>query len=130
MGTLVELIARLNWFERADELIRSVTGTASWRLAVPRACGWSGRDMEQLLRRHGVRIWGRNFDRHHLYFRVKLEQANWAEYLLWRRGIPVVSPPFNPMNRSYGLRHAPGSEPGASNRRQPNLIEDLLSRLF
>lgn len=108
---LLDLIPHLDWFERLDELLRFICGDESWRFCVPRSCGLSGREIEQLLQRHGVMIWGRNFSRDHLFFRVKLNQANWAEYLLWRRGIPADSRPFNTKNQSYGRRHYPGTEP-------------------
>ena len=97
---IVEALARLDWFERVDELAREIGGQRSWRFAVSRHCGWSGHQMEKMLKRYGVEIWGRNFDRSQLFFRVRLEQANWAEYLLWRHGIPVLGEPFNPQNRA------------------------------
>lgn len=88
--------------------------------------------MERLLRRHGVKIWDRDFTRECLTFRVKRRQANWAEYLLRRRGIPVLSQPFNPLNDEYARRHAPGSEPPT--RRQQHktsrgLLDDLIALL-
>jgi len=114
------------------EFAASVTGQNAWRFCVPRNCGWSGIEMERLLRRHGVTIWDRGFTPDCLTFCVKLRQANWAEYLLRRRGIPVVSRPFNPLNDEYARRHAPGSEPptGESrSRARGGLLDDLLSLL-
>lgn len=111
LADLIEMLAHLDWFERVDELARMMCGIRSWRFSIPRTCGWSGHHMEQMLRRYGIKIWGRNFNQSHLFFRVKLQQANWAEYLLWRNGIPVHSRPFNPQNRIYGMKHAPGSKP-------------------
>jgi hypothetical protein len=126
MEALLDLLAHLDWFERLDEYLRSARGVRSWRFCVPRDCGWSGHQIEKFLRRYGIRIWGRNFSREHLFFRVKLRQANWAEYLLRRRDIPVCGPLFNPLNAEYGVRHAPGSEPRPAARRA-TWIEKLLS---
>jgi hypothetical protein len=133
MNTLAEMIARLDLLERLDALARRLSGQRGWRIWVPRDCGWSGLEMEQLLDRYGVPVWDRGFTREHFVFRVKLRQANWAEYLLLRRGIPVVGQLFNPLNAEYGRRHAPGSEP--SQGKQPprfhhRLLEDLLSPLL
>jgi hypothetical protein len=111
MTILLELLAHLDWFERVDEFAKMLRGVRSWRFSVPRSGGWSGHRIEQMLRRYGIEIWGRNFNRSHLFFRVKLQQANWAEYLLWRNGIPVHSRPFNPQNRLYGSKHAPPPKP-------------------
>lgn len=111
------------------ELGASLTASNTWTLYVPRNCGWRGIDIERLLRRHGVKIWGRGFTNEYLTFRVKRRQANWAEYLLWRRGIPVYSHPFNPRNRLYAERHAPGSEPPLRGRRStsPGLLDRFRS---
>lgn len=99
MDAVLVFLARLDWFERVGELARWLIGIRSWRFAVPRACGYSGEDIERLLRSKGVSLWGRSFNRQHLFFRVKLRQANWTEYLLWHNGIPVTSKPYNPRNR-------------------------------
>jgi hypothetical protein len=115
-----------------DEFAASLTGRNAWRFYVPRDCGWSGIEMERLLKRHGVKIWDRGFTHDCLTFRVKLRQANWAEYLLRRRGIPVVSQPFNPLNDEYARRHAPGSEPPTGRRRsrpRRSLLDDLIALL-
>lgn len=114
------------------ELGACITGQNSWIIYVPCDSGWRGIEIERLLRRHGVTIWDRGFTRHCITFRVKRRQANWAEYLLWRRGIPVCSRPFNPRNRIYGQWHAPGSEPpsgGKRSRRRRGLLDDLVSFL-
>lgn len=156
MGTITDLIASLDWIDRVEGVVStfvnadwngayeragvpgllsefgaSVTGQNRWTIEVPRDCGWSGIEIERLLRRHGVKIWGRGFTPKTLRFYVKRRQANWAEYLLFRRGIPVVSRLFNPANVEYGERHAPGSEPPTSGRRrQPQSKGDLIDRLL
>jgi hypothetical protein len=110
----------------------SLTGRNAWRFYVPRDCGWSGIEMERLLQRYGVKIWDRDFTRDCLTFRVKRRQANWAEYLLRRRGIPVVSQPFNPRNEEYARWHAPGSEPPTGRRRSKqrhSLLDDIITLL-
>jgi hypothetical protein len=111
MSDLIDALASLNWIDRLDELLGDIQHGEHHKFFVPRDCGWSGWEMEQLLRRHGVTIWGRGFAPDCLYFSVKRRQANWAEYLLRRRGIPVVSRLVNPKNDEYAERHAPGSEP-------------------
>ena len=93
------------------ELVRTASGGGAWRFAVPRAGGLTGWEIEQMLAQYGVTIWGRWFDDEFLYFNVKEEQANWAEYLLKRRGVQVMTVPYNPLNDLYPQRHPPGSMP-------------------
>lgn len=135
---LISTFVNADWqgaFERGGlpgligETAASLTGRNTWHFYVPRDCGWSGVEMERLLRRHGVKIWDRGFTHDCLTFRVKRRQANWAEYLLRRRGIPVVSQPFNRLNDEYAHRHAPGSEP-PTGRRQPRSRQGLLDDLI
>ena len=94
-----------------QELVRTAVGSTAWRFHIPRQEELSGYEIEQMLARYGVRIWGRGFDSESIYFSVKQEQANWAEYLLKRRGISVVTRPYNPLNDLYPQRHPPGSMP-------------------
>ncbi len=111
------------------ECLASVVGSNAWTLSIQRNAGWSGLDAEELLRRHGVPVWGRWFIQDNLLFCVKKRQARWAEYLLMRRGIPVTSGPFDPRNVLYARRHAPGSEPPrrrARSPREPDLMDQLL----
>lgn len=93
------------------EFLASLAAFNCWTIWVQRNAGWSGVDIEQLLFRHGVRIWGRGFVGDRLFFRVKKRQARWAEYLLHRCGVPLAGGLYDPRNPEYAQRHAPGSEP-------------------
>jgi hypothetical protein len=93
------------------ELVASLSQQNTWTFWVPRDAGFSGIEIERLLTRHGVRVWGRGFLDDSLYFHVKKRQARWAEYLLWRAGIPVVSRPFDSRNQAYSERHPTSPEP-------------------
>jgi hypothetical protein len=95
----------------AAEILASLAAINCWTIWVQRHAGWSGVEIEALLMRHGVRIWGRGFVGEQIYFRVKQRQARWAEYLLLRRGVPVTSNPHDPRNAKYAERYAPGDEP-------------------
>jgi hypothetical protein len=60
---------------------------------------------------------------------VKERQANWAEYLLRRRGIAVESPVLNPKNLGYAQMHAPDDQPPAWADREPkrgSLLDSIL----
>ena len=94
-----------------DELVACFTARNCWTIQVQRHAGWSGVQIEKLLARYGVSIWGRGFTQDNYFFRVKERQSRWAEYLLMRRGIPVTSTPYDPHNPDYAERHTPGNEP-------------------
>jgi hypothetical protein len=112
----------------AAEFGRSLAGSNRWKFWVPRDAGWSGIEIERYLRRYGIVVWDRGFVGNDYYFSVKQRQANWAEYLLLRRGIPITGSLFNPLNRNYGEQHAPGDAPPAwADRGQPR--RDAIDRL-
>ncbi len=112
----------------AGEFARSLVGANRWRFWVPRDAGWSGIEIERFLRRYGVVVWDRGFVGNDYYFSVKARQANWAEYLLLRRGIPITGSLFNPANRAYGEQRAPGDAPPAWADRDPK-SRDVIDRL-
>ena len=129
MASLLDAVAYLDLIDRVDEVVGNVRYGSHQRFNVPRECAWSGHDIESLLGRHGVRIWGRGFTSTDICFNVKGRQANWAEYLLKRRGIPVSDSPVNPKNDVYAEKHAPGSEPPGW-RRRPERKKDWLDSLL
>jgi hypothetical protein len=57
---------------------------------VPATSGWSGLEIERLLARYGVRIWGRQIVKGEIMLTVREPQARWAQYLLDRNGVPLV----------------------------------------
>jgi hypothetical protein len=97
----------------SGELARTFVGANRRKFWVPRDAGWSGVDIERFLRKYGVAIWDRGFVGNDYFFCVKERQANWAEYLLLRRGVPISGPLFNPDNAAHGERYAPGDAPPA-----------------
>jgi len=107
---LVDILAHFDIIEDLVALWYWLCGVKSYQFSFSRLGSFRGIDVERLLRRHGIRIWDRDFDRKNLSFRAKLEQAKWAEYLMARKGVPLTSSWFYP-------RHAniipTGDEPPA-----------------
>ncbi len=129
MDELIDLIAKFNWFESLDAGVRRLSGVKSREFAVSRNCGWSGQQIESMLRQYGVKIWERGFTRDTLTFHVSVKQANWAEYLLHQHSIPVFGRPVNPKNRNYARREH-FDENGSQKRKRAGWLESLLSTLF
>lgn len=114
------------------EAARALTGTNAWELRVSRDGQWSGSDVVHFLKHYGVDVWGGRTTSDHFVMYVKERQANWAEYLLRRRGIPVESAVYNAANLVYAQQHAPGDQPPAWADRKPEPqtgIEKLLDWL-
>jgi hypothetical protein len=72
---------------------------------------YNGFRVEKLLRRYGIRVWGRRVDGEKRSFLVKQRQAVWAEYILCRAGVPLVCPLLDPRNAQYVEKHPVNSMP-------------------
>ena len=101
MAGITDVLGALDLIDRVDEWFGNARFGPWHKFHIPLDAGCTGWEVEQLLARHGVRIWGRGFTSDSLYFNVKRRQANWAEYLIRRRGIPLSSQLVNPQNETY-----------------------------
>jgi hypothetical protein len=84
------------------EFLSAVVGYSAPTILIGRGSSWRGIDVERLLKRHGIKIWDRGIaSQSALYFCVKRRQVGWAEYLLARAGVPLLSQ-HDPNARRYG----------------------------
>jgi hypothetical protein len=112
----------------ASELALSATGMSVWTFHIARNQGWTGGDAERLLKRYAIPIWGRRVTGQHFIFSVPRRQANWAEYLILRRGMTLDGQLYNPDNVRYAQKYAPGDQPPAWVDRDHDR-RDILDRL-
>lgn len=105
----------LNWL---DGLAGRATHGDLHRFTFTTESGFTGMEVEMLLRRYGIRLWGRAIVQdNELSFLVKRRQAVWAEYLLCRAGVPLTSQLLDPRNADYQQRHTPNTMPNPWNQR-------------
>ena len=113
MGDLVDGLAALDWIDRLDEAVGNIRNPEHVCFHFARGTAFTGRQVEQMLARYGVRIWGRGFTANSLFFTVKQRQARWTEYLLRRWGVPVLSQTVDPRNEQWAGQWPQGSLPPA-----------------
>ena len=95
-----------------DGLVGRMSHGPMHKFTYSRAMDYAGYEVESILRRYGIRIWGRGFtDSDEIEILVKRSQARWAEYLLCRAGIPLTSPLLDPSNASLQNHHPEGAMP-------------------
>jgi len=112
MGDLLDFLAQLDLIDKVDAIVGDIANRGAVKVFhVDRAGGWTGWQIEQMLKRHGVRIWGRGFTAKTLCFHVKTKQASWAEYLMHRAGIAVVSEPVDERNVTWAEKWPTGEVP-------------------
>jgi hypothetical protein len=74
------------------EALQSLLGTNSYPFLVPMSSGWSGRNIQRLLAKKGIRMWGWAFADGVFLFHVRRNQAAWAQYVLLHEGVPLQGP--------------------------------------
>ncbi len=95
----------------AAEVVSSLVMANTHSFAMSRSGNHTLNEVEALLARYGIPIFGRTHDARCMYFHVKKRQARWAEYLLLQAGVQLESPTFDSRNAAYPARHAPGWMP-------------------
>ena len=129
MEEIFETLIKLNWYELLETFIRYLSGVRSWKFVVARDCGFSRQQIEKILAKFGVKVWGRGGTHGTLTFNVEYQQADWAEYLLWQHGITVYSPPFNVQNSRNGKQN-PFNPRNSQLQNEPGWVDSLLSFLL
>jgi len=126
-----ELLSIFDWVTPAIAVVEDVieggpVNLDAWTFHIPyekaAKSGWSSGDIENLLSQYGIRTWGGLFNFGQFRFRVKLEQAAWAEYILTRHGIPMH-------DRSVGAPHVAATEKRGRQESRPARTRDALSFL-
>jgi len=120
------ILGPLNWVDRLEWLVRgALYGDFGAKFAIPRADKSENdaptlNEVERLLKRYGIAVYGRTHDSRNMYFHVKNRQARWAEYILLHAGVKLRNPTVDSRNAGYLARHAPGwmSEAWADRKRR------------
>jgi len=61
----------------AAEALQAAIGANTVPFFIPTDSGWEIHDVQALLLRHGIKLWGVAYWNNELYFRVKKRQAHW-----------------------------------------------------
>lgn len=131
MRKLFEIISIFDWITPTIALFEDVAegglfNLDAWTFYIPYeqaiSKGWSGADIEALLAAYGIKSWGHLVQFGEFFFRVKLEQAAWAEYVLTRYAVPL-------QKKSQGAPHPRGQTSRRSKQRRPAPTRHALSFL-
>lgn len=99
MKEVFEFLSIFDWLTPTigliEDLINDPTPFASnsWTFFIPYdqslESGWNAAMIERLMRGYGIKTWGSQITGGELFFSVKKEQAQWAEYLLNQNSVPL-----------------------------------------
>ena len=95
------MLDRLLWLGSLGDWVRPLWAfICDWRFGpgtsflVPYGAGWSGREIERLLRGRGIRTWGLMIVGDTIIFEVARKQARHAAVVLRIAGIPFNAGPY------------------------------------
>jgi hypothetical protein len=72
------------------EAARSLIGINAYPFFIPSDSKWSGAPVARLLSGHGIGIWDIGYANGEMFFRVRKNQAAWAQYVMRRAGVPLT----------------------------------------
>jgi hypothetical protein len=78
-----------DWISPTLAFIQDIANGPSCPFFVPYNAGWSGREIERLLKHHGIKVWGLMIVNDAIMFSVRQAQARWTLYVLERAGVPI-----------------------------------------
>jgi hypothetical protein len=100
------IMGPLNLLDRLERLITGARfGDMGYQIAIKRmdkGGKHSLSDVERLLKKFGVAVYGRTHDSQNMYFHFKKRQGVWASYILGRHGIEVESEIYDGQSYSKG----------------------------
>jgi hypothetical protein len=89
LDKLLELGSVFDWISPVAGMIQDRINGPAHTFLIPVDCGWSGFDIEHLLKRYGIKSWCRMIVNGHIMITVRLAKAPWAQYLLLQAQIPI-----------------------------------------
>jgi hypothetical protein len=91
---LLSLGSTPDWIRPLVGIIKDFTNGPYYRFYVDRNAGWSVNAIKRLLNSYGVHVWGDIIANDMIIFTVRQAQAQWAQYLLQRAGVPILNRPI------------------------------------
>jgi hypothetical protein len=86
---LLEVGTMFDWISPVLSIAGDIANGGGYTLFIPQACGWTGGEVDRLLRRNGIKTWGKMIVNGFLMITVRPAQAEQARFVLNRAGVPL-----------------------------------------
>ena len=112
LDKLLEVGSAFDWISPAAAFVQGAVNGPSHTFLIDHAsCPLSGHEVEHLLRQRGVKTWGLMVVDGTLMITVKRNQAQWAQALLQKAGVPITN--GLPAQKSRKLPRNAGRDKGS-----------------
>jgi hypothetical protein len=93
LDSLLDVGASFDWISPMLGFLGDVMNGPSHTFLIPYgSCPISGYQIARMLRKRGVKSWGRMIVSGTFMITVRLEKARWAQHLLEQAGVPIENP--------------------------------------
>lgn len=118
MLSFLKFLSIFDWISPTNAILEDIIEGSSldfnvWTFFIPfdeaQRNGWTTFGIQEVLAKNGIKSWGGLLYNDEFFFKVKLEQARWAEYILLNNNIPIdarsSSPPQPKRKKPKLSRH-------------------------
>ena len=132
----VEVGAGFDLISPVLAIIGNVMNGPSYTFLIPHEfCPVSGHDVGRILRKRGVKSWGRMIVSGTLMVSVRLEKARWAQQILEQAGVPIENPlpevaPKPSASRKRAATGAGRGRRGSRRRSEAGSVVDAVSEIL
>ena len=102
----LRFLMNFDWISPLAAIAQDLANGPSHTFLISLDCGWTGREIANLLQKRGVKTWGLMAINDVFTISVQQKQARWAQYLLDQAGIPTesgIAEPPEPRPQEAGL---------------------------
>ena len=89
LDKLLEFGTVFDWISPTLAIAQDLAYGPSHTFMIPAECGWSGREIANLLQQRGIKTWGHMIINGTIMISVRQTQTEFARYLLQKAGLPV-----------------------------------------
>lgn len=107
---IFEFLAVFDWISPLIASLQTAMYGQGWTFYIGLDSGWTGAQCEKILKSKGVKVYGKCIAHGDAFFQVPTKQAEWAEYLLLRAGVPLKYALYSEQNMRY-LGQGQGAQP-------------------
>jgi len=98
---VLELLGYFDWISPLVAMLQTIKHGRGHAFYVGLDSGWTGAQCDRILKDAGITVYGRCIAKGDAFFQVPTAQAEWAEYLLLRAGVPLKYRLYSKRNAQY-----------------------------
>jgi hypothetical protein len=133
LDELLRAATCFDWISPTLSIAQNVANGPSHTFLIPIHCGWTGREISNLLRNQGIKTWGHMIVHGSFMLTVPEKDAQFALTLMERSGLPVGGRPVSqarPASLPLRSRNSRGAGRKRARQSSGGILDNLSDLLF